>query len=94
MCPDGDGVTKCFLAPGYFCPAKGLDGIVPAKGAKGARRTLTLRAGGRSWPVVHMRGKGLSGGWRRAAIDLGIARGDRLVFTSDRAGELRLTVHS
>ena len=80
-------VTKCFLAPGYFCSVKALDGVVPGSAA---RKAMVVHHGNRSWPVVFIRGKGLSGGWARLTRDLGLERGDRIAFTHEREGSLRL----
>ena len=80
-------MSKGFLAPSYFCYAPGLDDLVMGKQA---RQALTLRRGSRSWRVLHMRGRGLSAGWGRAAADMGLALGDRITFTRDRPGELRI----
>ena len=84
-------VSKCFLAPGYFCSVKGLDQLVPGK-ASSQRLTLRMGASGASWPVVFKRGKGLSGGWRRVAADLELALGTRLEFWSAEEGTLNMRV--
>ena len=86
----GATVTKCFLAPGYFCNLKALDEIVPPGKAKRTKMVLRGEAVGKSWPVVYLQGKGLSGGWRRAAIELGLAVGDCVKFTYER-GSLIIT---